>query len=59
MTEFRDAVKSKEHVLRYWPHGKPIPPGWIMVDDFRDIHHGHHAVLIEKIDPEASDGEGT
>lgn len=34
----------KEHVLRYWPHGKPIPVGWVMVDDFHDIHHGAHAV---------------
>jgi hypothetical protein len=46
---------GKEHVLRYWPHGKPIPAGWVVVDTFADIHHGHHAVLIEKIDPEASD----
>ncbi len=49
------ATPVKEHVLRYWPHGKPIPAGWIIVDDFRDIHHGYYAVLIEKIDPEASE----
>ena len=48
-------MEAKEHVLRYWRHGKPIPPGWTLVDDFKDIHHGYYAVLIEKIDPEASE----
>jgi len=24
--------------------------GWTLVDDMQDTHHGHHAVLMEKVD---------
>ena len=45
----------KEHELQYWPKDKPIPEGWKLVDDFADIHHGAHAVLIEKVEANNSE----
>ena len=43
----------REYMLQYWPKDDPIPEGWILVDDFADCHHGHRAILIEKIEVEA------
>ncbi len=35
-------------ILRYLPHGKPVPAGWEIVNTMEGTHHGWHAVIIRK-----------
>lgn len=39
----------KEREMKYWPKDKPIPEGWLLVNDLSGCHHGAFSVLIEKI----------
>lgn len=42
-------MQSNERVIRYWPHGKPIPEGWVKCGSMSSAHHGHYSFLIEKL----------
>lgn len=38
--------------FRYWPHGKPIPPGWRATPGIRPVaHHDAHSVIISRNGP--------
>jgi len=43
-------------LLRYWPRGTPIPPGWRSLGAVPG-HHGHHYLLLEEIVPISFDAE--
>ncbi len=34
-------------LYKYWPKQKPLPDGWIMVDELAGTNHGRYAVLIK------------
>lgn len=42
-------------VLRYLKHGKPVPDGWLVVDDLQGTHHGEYARIIAKEDSKLDD----
>lgn len=37
-------------IFRYWRKNVPIPEGWELADSFDGCHHGHHAILIRKVE---------
>jgi hypothetical protein len=42
-------LKQETGVLKYHPKHKPVPKGWIVVNDMQSTHHGEYSVLIKKV----------
>ncbi len=45
------AEPLNEFEVRFWPTFKPIPDGWVRHDGLDDTHHGTHATIIVKEQP--------
>lgn len=41
---------QRERVIRYWPHDKPIPEGWVKCGEFISQPHASYSILIEQLE---------